>query len=77
MGWEKRSNRTYYYRKVWREGRVHSEYVGGGPVAALLVAVEVYASEQRKMVRQAEREQQALFDAPAELKTYTREIESW
>lgn len=30
MGWEKRWGRLYYYRKVWRDGRVVSVYCGGG-----------------------------------------------
>jgi hypothetical protein len=30
MGWEKRRGKSYYYRKVWRDGRVISVYCGGG-----------------------------------------------
>jgi hypothetical protein len=30
MGWEKRRGKSYYYRKVWRDGRVVSLYCGGG-----------------------------------------------
>lgn len=74
MGWEQRSQYTYYYRKVWRAGRVYSEYIGRGPAAALLGAVEAYARALRAQARQALQAQQLAFAAPAALTTYTQEI---
>lgn len=33
MGWEKRGNKKYYYRKKRIGKKVNSEYIGSGPVA--------------------------------------------
>lgn len=30
MAWEKRRKGSYYYRKIWRDGTCHSEYIGKG-----------------------------------------------
>ena len=46
MPWKKRGNRSYYYRSVRRDGRIHSEYVGGGPVGALVAQ----SDENRRML---------------------------
>ena len=45
MGWEKRGNKSYYYRKRREGGRVRSEYVGRGDVAQ--ISVELIQNDQR------------------------------
>jgi len=40
MGWEKRGNKSYYYRKVRHGNRVRSEYVGS----------DVHAELQAKLI---------------------------
>ena len=45
MGWEKRRNGYYYYRKRRVNGRVCSEYVGRGDVAQ--ISVELIQNDQR------------------------------
>jgi hypothetical protein len=45
MGWEKRRNGYYYYRKRRVNGRVRSEYVGRGDVAQ--ISVEIIQDDQR------------------------------
>ena len=52
MGWEKRRNKFYYYRKKRVNGRVCSEYVGRGDVAQ--ISVELIQDDQRD--RKTERE---------------------
>ena len=52
MGWEKRRNEFYYYRKKRVNGRVCSEYVGRGDVAQ--ISVEIIQDKQLK--RKTERE---------------------
>lgn len=52
MPWEERSGRLYYYRKR-REGKqVISEYVGAGPVAEAIAAID----EMERIGREQERE---------------------
>ena len=45
MGWEKRGNKSYYYRKRRVNGRVCSEYVGRGAIAQ--ISVEIIQNDQR------------------------------
>lgn len=45
MGWEKRRNGYYYYRKRRVNGRVRSEYVGRGAIAQ--ISVEIIQNDQR------------------------------
>lgn len=52
MGLERRGNGTYYYRKVRRDGRVVSEYLGQGVRAA----VEAWRVESVRANRLCERE---------------------
>ena len=40
MAWEKRGNRSYFYRKKRIGGKVKSEYVGAGEVAELIARRE-------------------------------------
>ncbi len=52
MAWEKRGNRSYFYRKERINGKVKSEYVGSGEVAALLERCE----KGRRELKQLEKE---------------------
>jgi hypothetical protein len=82
MGFERRGGGSYYYRKVRRDGRVVSEYVGSGPLAwvkAWRVAFERVRRDARRAsweVRRArmdadEAEAVALFD---EVEAVAREV---
>src|SRR4051812_11444511 len=35
MAWEKRGNKTYFYRSVFRDGKVKKIYYGAGPAGKL------------------------------------------
>jgi hypothetical protein len=63
MGWEKRGNGRYFYRKR-REGRhVVSEYVGGGSDAELLSKLLGITSDKAMTERQALRKQREEIEA--------------
>ena len=51
MGFEERKGRLYYYRKIRRDGRVFSEYVGAGQVANLAARLDQIAREERELLR--------------------------
>lgn len=55
MGWEKRRNEFYYYRKKRVNGRVCSEYVGRGDVAQISVEIIQDKQLKRKTEREARR----------------------
>src|SRR2546423_14374758 len=61
MGWEKRRGKSYYYRKVWREGRVVSVYCGGGE-RGMQAARE---DQQRRLAQQQVRDTPPPTQAPA------------
>jgi hypothetical protein len=71
MAYESRKGRSYYYRKVWKNGQCRSEYIGGGEAAALIARMEQLDQQGRDIARQdrrAEREQfAALAATPPEL----------
>ena len=71
MGWERRGNRHYFYRKRRVGKRVVSEYIGAGEAAeAIAAAVEAArASRQlRREERRAERDSlSALLDVDADV----------
>lgn len=54
MGWERRGNGEYYYRKVRRGGRVVSEYVGCGDFASLIALLDEERRDERQEHRKAE-----------------------
>lgn len=63
MGWEKRGNREYYYRKVREGSRVRSVYVGRGELAQLTAALIAMQREDRSNQNQELRLEQALLRA--------------
>lgn len=56
MGIEMRNGRPYYYRKVWREGRCVSEYVGTGDLGVVFRQADLREAELRAAERHARRE---------------------
>jgi len=48
MGWETRGHGRYYYRKVRRRGRVHSEYIGAGWIADMAADADELARHRRQ-----------------------------
>jgi hypothetical protein len=65
MAWETRGNRSYFYRKERINGKVKSEYVGSGEVAALLERCEEGRGELKeieKEKRKSERMKAELID---------------
>ena len=52
MGWEKKGNNSYYYRKRREGKRVISEYVGAGPVAEMIALLDEEERQQREFERQ-------------------------
>lgn len=79
MGWEERRGRRYYYRKRRVAGRVVSQYVGTGPAAEALAAVDTARRARdvadRMLAREQEqRAQEALRQAAAEEATLDRII---
>ncbi|GAA4416734.1 hypothetical protein GCM10023187_48450 [Nibrella viscosa] len=59
MGLEIRNGRPYYYRKVRRDGKVTSEYVGSGTTAeyaALLDERDYYDREEQRQQDRQQRE---------------------
>jgi hypothetical protein len=70
MAWEKRGNRTYYYRKVRANGHVRSQYCGCGEVASLFEEMvcddpvgRQIARDQRQSEKDAEAEIANALDA--------------
>ncbi len=55
MGWERRGNSQYYYRKIRRGRRVVSEYVGSGEFAILTALLDEEQRADRQEQQEAER----------------------
>jgi hypothetical protein len=58
MGWEKRGNGLYYYRKRREGGQVVSEYVGSGELAELAARLDTLAQLERELEQEAWRQEQ-------------------
>jgi hypothetical protein len=52
MALERRGGGSYYYRKVRREGRVVSQYLGTGPWASLIAIMDGIGRVQREADRE-------------------------
>ena len=62
MGWERRGNHRYYYRKRRQGGRVVSEYVGAGEHGAAAARRDVLARADRERMQQEQiRERERLL----------------
>jgi hypothetical protein len=66
MAWQQRGDKRYLYRSVKRQGRVIREYVGTGPVAEAMAAVEAHERAQRQATRDTQRALLADLDAHAQ-----------
>jgi hypothetical protein len=65
MGWERRGNRGYYYRKKRIGQRVVSEYVGAGELAELVAELDALRRAEREAERlrwQRERDAELALD---------------
>jgi hypothetical protein len=67
MGFETRRGNAYYYRKRRDGGRVVSEYVGGGHIAALASRLDEAERAEEKARRAQERGQREADEALDEL----------
>ncbi len=68
MAWEDRNGRRYYYRKRRVGGKVRSEYIGSGPLAEAIAAMDEQERRERERHRQEERqEQEAIEELLAEV----------
>jgi hypothetical protein len=65
MAWEQIGSRSYYYRKIWRNGRCVRQYVGAGAAAELAAAADDIARVQRQMATRALRQERDRLTAAA------------
>jgi hypothetical protein len=66
MAWEKRGQcgeRTYYYRSIYRDGRVRKLYYGAGSAGKLAADVDALRRAERKVEQEALRAWQGQLDA--------------
>jgi hypothetical protein len=52
MGWERRGNNQYYYKKEREGSRVKSVYVGRGEIAHMVSTFESSSAELEKLMRE-------------------------
>jgi hypothetical protein len=78
MGWEKRGNGLYYYRKRRDRERVVSEYVGGGGAAYLIAQMDAIDRTERETQSKAEQYERTQIEsvevALAKLESLTRAL---
>jgi hypothetical protein len=67
MGWEKRGNQLYYYRKRREGDTVVSEYVGRGELAELYATLDELERERREAEREAWRQRRAEIQAGVQI----------
>lgn len=48
MGWERRGNNRYYYRKRWVNGQAEGEYIGSGHAAEVLAELDARDRQERQ-----------------------------
>ena len=63
MGWETRGERSYFYKKVRRGGRVLSEYIGTGPLAEFMASKTIEKRFRRVTEGEAEQAQREALEA--------------
>jgi hypothetical protein len=61
--WEKRGDRTYFYRTIRSEGRVRKLYYGTGPVGQLAAEVDALGRTERKAEKETLRAARVRLDA--------------
>lgn len=59
MGFERRGNRIYYYKKEREGDQVVSRYVGSGETASLFAEMDEIQAEENKFKRFEERQRRA------------------
>ncbi len=63
MGWERRGNHSYYYRKERGGSRVRSVYVGNSETAGLLAQLDGIRRDEDQTERENRRRMRQNFDA--------------
>jgi hypothetical protein len=63
MGWEKRGNNSYYYRKKRVGHQAVSEYIGAGPFSDMVALLDEEERHQREYERQRWKEEKAANQA--------------
>ena len=63
MGWEKRGNNKYYYRKKRVGNKVFSEYIGAGPAAEKIAQEDKLERQNRKDEHQTWRRRKVEINA--------------
>src|SRR4051794_18721354 len=71
MAWEKRGNKTYFYRSVFCDGKVKKIYYGAGPAGKLAADADALRRAERKAEEEARRWQKDQLDAAV---TLTRDL---
>jgi hypothetical protein len=61
MAWERRGNRTYYFRRHSVAGRKLREYIGTGPIADAAAAADAIRQADRQAVAAARRAQAVIW----------------
>ena len=64
MGWEDRGKSgRYYVRKRWRKGTCHSEYLGSGPLAEAIAALDAAERAERRAEQERRQQQRHEYEA--------------
>jgi FMN-dependent NADH-azoreductase len=77
MGFERRGNGTYYYKKEREGDKVVSRYVGSGEMAFLMSQwdqIKAYEEEEKRLEKKREREMADRFDS--ELNEFEKTMEN-
>jgi hypothetical protein len=74
MGWEKRGNGLYYYRKRREGRRVISEYIGHGELAEAIATLDALDRERRELEREGWRLEKETILSIARAGTEAQEV---